>query len=816
MRLFILSTIVLFFACGQKQDLELFPSDHLFRQRAYPHGTIDLDATENALKWRQNKMENFKGGETSEWLSLGPTNSSGRVTDIELHPDNDAIVYAGSASGGIFKSDDSGDNWTSIFDDAESLSIGDLAISTQDPNIIYAGTGESNAGGGSLAYDGNGVYRSDDAGENWKSLGPDRVGSIGRIAISHDDPDIAYAACMGQLFVNNPERGVYRTKDGGISWEQVLFLNDSTGAIDLVMHPQNSNLIYAAMWQRIRRVDNREYGGAGSGIYRSEDGGDSWVELTNGLPSSPSRKGRIGLAISESEPNILYAFYANRIGSIEGIFRTEDGGESWEQRSHQGISNVSYQWWFGKIFVHPEDSDRVYTTSLYMYASDDGAGSWQLILPSVHVDQHAVAFSREDSKMIYIGNDGGVYLSHSDEDELVDYKTGMSNYQFYTCEIDPIDPSVIYGGAQDNGVQVVRDESGNWEKIFGGDGFRIIVAPNNNEQIYFESQNGNIWASSNGGEDRYFAASGVHGTFNWNTPLEMDPVNYSTLYTGTQSLFRTRDKGLNWEEISPQLTKNDAPPGNLSYGTLTYIEVSDHDHDHIYIGTDEGNLWRTLDQGNNYDLISGNLPDRWVTSIATDPWNASGVYVCYSGFRYGESTAQIYYSDDHGDNWTDIGKNLPDIPVNDIVVDDLKSNTFYVATDIGVFYTEDNGDNWTLLGTAIPNVPIIDLDYHSDERILVAASYGRGMYKMELGTPSSTVNLSKSDINIYPNPASTYVWIESNRVVREVKLYSSDGVLIKQYHNTNELDVSGLKSGTYIFRIDDGDSVTVKKCLIFI
>ena len=806
----VLSAMFLFSSCQEKVESKLYPSDYLFAQRSYPHNDIDTKAFREAIKSKHQYSQNRKSNFEMSWENIGPFNSDGRVTDLELHPQNDNIIYAGSASGGIYKSLNSGDTWTPIFDESPSLAIGDLAIYKKDANIIYAGTGESNAGGGSLAYDGQGVFKTSDSGDTWTNIGLHDVGSIGRVVIDPNDSNTLFVAGMGSLFKNNSDRGVYKSSDSGESWEQVLTVSDSTGAIDLAINPQDGNIVYAAMWERIRRPENRQYGGVTSGIYKSLDGGTTWTEMTIGLPEIDD-KGRIGLAISESSPNIVYAYYLQGSGQIEGIFKTEDAGDTWVQKSHEGITGTSFNWWFGKIFVDPSNPDKLIVTSLTMFMSEDGADSWKQIFPGVHPDQHAVAIGRTNPDKIFIGNDGGVYLSEDSTHIDWEYKNGLGNYQFYTCTIDPTDPDVIYGGAQDNGTSRSEGGSPNWEAIFGGDGFKTMVDPTDGNQIYVEYQYGSIFKSSDFGNNFQFATSGLGGDFNWNTPLAMDPNNSDVLYTGSQVLFRSIDKADSWESISPLLVNSDNPQGNLTYGSLTVIEVSSLNSSFIYIGTDDGNVWVTKDTGETYENVSEGLPNRWITSITHDPHDISGVYVTVSGFRFGESHAQIFYSENFGKNWTAIGNTLPDVPVNDLVADFDVRHRLYAATDIGVFYTENQGDDWNVLGMDMPIVPVTDLDYNAGANLLIAASYGRGMFKYNLPMVSSTNNINKLNVNVFPNPFTNKLTIESESEILKIDLFDYTGKILKTFKGSNSLDLEFLESGFYEVVIYSNESKTVKR-----
>ncbi len=782
----------------EQEKPKTYPSDFLFAQRSYPHGKIDKAAYLEAISERKNSstLRSFD----KPWNEKGPVNICGRVTDVEMPYGNTSVIYAGSASGGIFKSEDKGSSWRPIFDQALSLSIGDIAIDKTNSNILYVGTGESNAGGGSLAYDGLGVYKSEDAGESWEAKGLEFAGSIGRVVIDPNDNATVFVAAMGALFENDEAGGVYKTEDGGDTWTQLLTKSDSTGAIDLAIHPQDGNIIYAAMWERIRRPHNRQYGGETSGVYRSTDGGVTWEELTNGLPIDGNDKGRIGLAISESSPNILYAYYADKVGNLEGIFRSDDGGETWISKSTAGISDVSFLWWFGKITVNPNDPDDVYVASLLMHRSTDGGDSWQEVFSDAHVDHHSLYVNPQDETLILNGNDAGVNLANAAGPSNSSYLNGISNFQFYTCEINPHNPEILLGGAQDNGTNIYNglDE---WRNIFGGDGFRVLVDPEDSLRIYAEFQYGNIATSANGGASFSAATSGFNENRNWNCPLVLDPNASEVLYTGGQRLYRSTNKAENWTPISPVLVNEDNPMGNLDFGTLTAIDVSRHMSQVIYVGTDDGNVWVTKDYGVTYTNISEGLPQRWITALTHDPFLESGIYVTVSGFRFGESEAQVFYSEDYGSSWESIGSSLPDVPCNDIVADNVLEGYIYVATDIGVYLSEDRGENWTVLGEDLPTVPTLDLDLNN--RLLAVATFGRGMYTYDLPTVTSTIDIPTEILEIYPNPASDFIGIKLTNRLQNLKVYNVNGQEVMDWPaEKSRLDISGLVDGIYFIKND--------------
>ncbi len=386
----------------QDKKKETKPNDWFFNQRAYPVGKINQNVYVNSIKQVQLMKQEVK--DDTYWEFAGPTNITGRISDVEMHASDLETVYIGAASGGIFKSTNAGNNWISIFDDAISLSIGDLAIAPSNQDVIYAGTGEANCGGGSQTYDGVGIYRSANAGESWEHIGLEESRNIGRLVVHPANPDIVYAAAMGSLFGDNPNRGIYKTINAGQSWEQVLFVSDSTGGIDLIIHPDNPDILYAAMWERIRRPNRRSYGGQTCGIYKTEDAGNSWVQLTSGLPSPGNNVGRIGLDISKSEPNIIYAIYADKTGYFDGVYKTTNGGENWFQTNDGTLNNCyqSYGWWFGRIKVDPVDPDIAYVIGFDLYKTSNGGSSWSNISSGdVHVDQHEI-FQRVYYKKILL------------------------------------------------------------------------------------------------------------------------------------------------------------------------------------------------------------------------------------------------------------------------------------------------------------------------------------------------------------------------------------------------------------------------------
>ncbi len=789
-------------SCASKMDNigQKEANTHLYDQRAFPTGEIDHQKYMEALLFRE-KLKNNGQQRSQPWVNLGPTNIQGRIVDLEMPTDDLNTIYLVSASGGIFKSYDQGGSWEAIFDDAMTLSMGDLDIARSNPNILYAGTGEANAGGGSLAYDGVGIYKSTDAGNSWLHLGLEQVGSIGKVSVHPENPDIVYVAAMGSLFGNNQERGVYKTMDGGISWEQVLYINEMTGAIDLAMHPDDPDIIYACMWQRVRRPQYRDYGGEHCGVYKSVDGGINWTELTNGLPTSPNSKGRIGIAISASNPDVLMLNYADRFGNQEGIFRTEDGGDSWQAKSLNNLNSASFMWWFGKISIDPNDDQTVYYVGFEPSKSTNGGDSWFDTFEGVHVDQHAYFIHPMDSDLVLNGNDGGAYISF-DGGENYNLMSDIPTIQFYTCEYDYTDPSKVYGGTQDNGTLRTFFGPQNWSLIYFGDGFVVKVDPDNPTTIYAEYQYGNIAKSTDGGFNFNAADNGLSNAdrYNWNTPYILSPHNSSHLYFGTQRLYKSVSSANSWQAISDDLS-NGEDNGNLVYGTISSISESPIQPGLLMVGTDDGNVWLSTDDGGSWTKISDSLPLAWVTSVATDPFDDQTIYVSLSGYRYGSGDGNIYRSRDLGQSWENINYNLITVPVNDLVLDPDIEGTVYAATDIGVFALED--DTWDLLAEDMPNVAITDLSLHPPSRKLLAASYGRSMFESQLDPVVSTEDKDFVLANVYPNPTADVVhmqWNDEEEILSSIKIFDTQGVFMGEYNLQDfykGLDVSGWTHGVY-------------------
>jgi photosystem II stability/assembly factor-like uncharacterized protein len=717
------------------------PSDWFFAQRAYPH--TDLNPADLARARAQAAVLRADaagpgGRGAAFWDPVGPTNIGGRIADLAVHPMDAFTLYVGAAEGGVIKTTDGGSTWTPTFDDVETLSIGDLAIDPTHPDIIYAGTGEPNGGGGSLTYGGLGIYKTTNGGVTWTNMGLTDTRYIGRVVIDSGNPNIVFVAAMGALFSTNPERGVFRSTDAGASWEHVLSVNDSTGAIDLVIDRQNPDRIYAATWERIRRPHTRDYGGPGSGIYRSTDGGDTWSLLGGGLPAPSPNIGRIGIAISLANPMVLYAIYADAVGNFAGVYRTQNGGDLWTRTNDAALSGAyaTYGWWFGNIRVTPTDPNRVFVLGLDAYRSTNGGASWSQVGGNMHVDHHALEYAPTDTgQFLYEGNDGGLYRSLDGGTTWTEIQ-GLPITQFYTVEVDHLEPHRRYGGTQDNGTNRTLTGSPNdWAQILGGDGFHVHVDPTNNSFVYAEYQYGNFFRSTNGGSSFSPATNGISAgdRMNWSTPVVLDPSNPATLYYGSQRVYRSTNRAVSWSAISNDLTDGAGGSNGVIFGTLTALAVAPSDPQVIYAGTDDANVWVTQNGGGLWTRVDAQIPERWVTRVAVHPSSAGTAYVTLSGFRDDDPLSHVYRTTNFGSTWSPVSNNLPEAPVNDIVIDGDDPATLFVATDVGVYFSSSSGSMWSALGAGLPNGVVNDLELHGPTRTLTAATYGRSLFTYDLG-----------------------------------------------------------------------------------
>ena len=811
-----------------KAQLDLFkeyPNEWMYNQRAYPNNFINAEAIKNAIEQSLNIIKNRQGQGTGDWELEGPINTGGRITDVAISPDNDDILYVGTATGGIFKTTDRGDNWTPIFDAVVKPSIGNIAIAPSNSQRIYVGTGEANGSATEGAYFGDGIYRSDDGGDTWNNMGLEESNHIGRIIIDPTDSDRVFVAATGKLYGYNEERGIYRSTNGGNDWERVLFITDSTSAIDVIMNPVNTDIIFAAMWERTRKPWQRDYGGITSAIHRSIDGGDNWEILTNGLPAVSPNTGRISLAISESEPSTIYARYTtNEITNVfDGLYKSTDNGDSWTLVALGDISGVdsSFGWYFGNIRINPLDPDEVYVLGQQLVKTSNSGSSWQTV-SGMHVDHHAMEYSKNNNNFILAGNDGGAYISENGGNSWTHFNN-LPITQFYNIEVDFQQPERLYGGTQDNNtIRTLTGSNDDWSSIWGGDGFHVNVDPNDNNFVYAESQFGGLGRSTNGGTSFQGATDGIdfNDRRNWNTPVVLSPFDSEIVFYGSNKLY-TSDKAVFWTAISPDLTDGQHPSGSLSYGTLTAIAPSYLNLDTVYVGSDDGNVNVTFNGGNTWENITNGLPDRYITSIAISHNDDQIAYITFSGFSVLDYTPHIFKTEDGGQNWSDISSNLPSIPVNDII---LFTNSIFVATDLNVWYSENDGVSWDIVGNDLPFTIIRDLKLHEPSNMLFAGTFGRSLHSYDLdnlilGTIENS--FQETSIKIYPIPSKTNITIVHNFDSEgAIYLYDITGKKIKSLFNGNLLEsqelsfsIEDIPAGIYFVKFETNNRSITKKII---
>ena len=703
--------------------------------------------------------------EALEYRPIGPAVMGGRVSDLAVDESDPSTFYVGTATGGLWKTTNHGADFQPVFDDQANASIGDVTLAPGNPNLVWVGTGEPQNRQSSPW--GDGVYKSLDGGKTWRHMGLRETGHIARIQIHPLDQSVAYVAAVGHLWGPNAERGVFRTTDGGETWEKVLYVNPHTGAIDLVMDPEDPNTLFAAMYQRRRTGFGFNGGGPGSGIYRTFDGGDTWVELSQGLPEE--EMGRIGLDIYRGDGSIVYAI----VEAIEedGVYRSDDRGDTWTKQSDTNPRPMYYS----QIRIDPRDPEQVYLGGTSFYRSSDGGRTFEsLRWPGVHVDHHAIWIDPNDPDHILLGNDGGVYATF-DRTRSWQMYDNMALGQFYEIGVNMEDPYWVCGGLQDNGSWCgpsrTYSENGimnaHWVNTYGADGFYTPMDPENPNIVYAEAQTGRpsrVYRTT--GETKSIQPLGrpeeeggelPELQWNWNSPLEMSQHDPAVLYYGANVLWKTPDRGQSWEKGSPDLTKqidrdtlvimgqtvseirHSRNDGIRYYGTITQISESPLNPEVLYAGTDDGNVQVTRDGGatwtNVVDRIQGVPPRTYVSGIFASAHQEGRVYVTFDGHRNDDYAAYAFVSEDYGGSWREITNGLPATSVNRIVEHHRTPGLLFLANEVGVFFTLDRGEQWQRLKTNLPTVPVDALVIHPRENDLVVGTHGRSIWILEDLTP---------------------------------------------------------------------------------
>ncbi|HRI19557.1 MAG TPA: T9SS type A sorting domain-containing protein [Panacibacter sp.] len=772
-------TAVLLFACNTKKEYEeeeeRAPDADYFAVRNEHYGSMPKDVRSAIIARLEldNSQDEIKAKTAAvpKWKLIGPSNIGGRVTDIEMPRGNDTTIYAGCASGGIFGSTNFGATWSPLFDNATSLAIGDIEIDPNNDNTIYAGTGEPNTGGGSVTYDGNGIYKSVNAGKTWSNIGLTTVGTIGKISVAKTNSNIVYVAAVGNIYQKSTEKGLYKSIDGGSNWTKILYLSDSTSVNDVAVSPVDANVLYATTWERISRPGVRVYGGITTNLYKSINGGTSWTKL---LPDDANR-GKMTIDIPPTNANKLYVSIANKDGTFNTIYRYD--GTTFTNASGGVFGSTSYTWWFGGIKCHPTDENIVYFSDFNLYRTVNGGTSWQTVAASSHVDQHSVFVHPTNISKVVIGNDGGVYTSVNALSNIT--FRSLPNTQVYDFDVYKSDETFVSAAFQDNSfAHTPNQNASTWQLFGGGDGVEIRINPLDKTETYSSQYGGiNIGTNGIGASDRY----------NWRCPIRLDPVTPSIRYIGTNKVYKFNPSQNKWAAISGDLTNG---TGTGNYGTITAIAVAPGNNNYIYSGSDDGQVYVTKNAGTSWQNITTGLPGLWTTFIKTDRTNPEIAYIGFSGYRYGFKDAHIYKTVNAGATWVRISNNLPQMPVNDLEIDPANTGTLYLGTDIGVYTSTNNGTNWTRLGSKMPGAVVSTLNFAVNSRVLYAATYGRSVYKISLPAAAvsadqfATAENAQKDVSVElsPNPAKDYALI---------KLYNNlNGAIISVYNDNGKLMLS--------------------------
>ncbi|WP_124980653.1 WD40/YVTN/BNR-like repeat-containing protein [Nonlabens xiamenensis] len=729
--------------------------------------------------------------ENIEPRNIGPGGMSGRVTAIDVVENHPEIIYAGTASGGLWKSPNAGITWEPIFEKEATASIGAVAVQQSNPSVVWVGTGEGNPR--NSLNGGYGIYKSMDGGKNWELMGLENTRHIHRVVIDPTDPNTVYVAAIGSPWGEHPERGIFKTTNGGTSWEKILFTNNKSGAADLVMDPENPNKLIAAMWEHKRDPWFFNSGGKGSGLYMTHDGGKNWKQLTDeqGLPKG--ELGRIGIAIAPSDPNVVYALIESKKNAL---YKSTDGGFNWKKINDKSdIGNRPF--YYSDIFVDPQNENRVYSVFTYVNVSEDGGKNFSQLMPAygvdngVHPDHHAWYIHPKDGKFMIDGNDGGLNITR-DRGKHWRFIGNLPVAQFYHINVDNDIPYNVYGGMQDNGswrgpayvwrAQGIRNSY--WQEISFGDGFDVVPDPENSRFGYSMSQQGFVsrydWQTGNNYSVRpTHPDPEVQLRFNWNAAINMDPFDSATLYFGSQFVHKSTDKGLTWEVISPDLTTNDpekqkqSASGGLTmdatgaenHTTILVIEPSAAERNVLYVGTDDGRVHVSKDGGGQWQDISKGLkglPEgSWIAQIKASKTKKGHALLVANDYRRFNYEPYAYRTTNYGKSWTRIVDAEDTLSYALCIIEHPEENNLmFLGTDDGLYVSFDAGNRWSKYTHGFPTVSVKDLVIHPREDDLVIGTFGRAAWVLDDLAPfiafakAETPTNSKKPIALFEPPVA--------------------------------------------------------------
>ena len=746
--------------------------------------------------------------------NIGPAIMGGRIDDIAVVESDPYTIYVGTAAGGLWKTVNNGVTWRPIFDDQKTSSIGAVSIAPSNPEILWVGTGEANNRQSSSW--GSGVMKSYDGGTTWKHAGLEDTHHIGGIAIDHTDPDVVFIAAAGHLWGPNEDRGLYRTLNGGDTWDKVLYTDKDTGCIDVMMDPSNNKIIYAAMYQRRRRGWGFIGGGSGSGLYKSVDGGSTWKQLTNGLPDGDT--GRIGIDIYPKDPNVVYTTYENKNG---GVFRSEDKGESWVKMSDTNPRPMYYS----TIRIDPNNDQRIWILGAQMFTSVDGGQTFVTdVVSRIHGDHQALWIDPANSDHMIIGSDGGIYFSY-DRGLTWDFINTLPLAQFYEIGYDMREPYNVYGGLQDNGswqgpsatknrIGITNDD---WFTVGGGDGFYTQVELTDQELLYLESQNGELmFFNLNTKESKFVYPEPGDGEesyrFNWNSPIVVSSHNSDIIYFGGNRLFRSGDKGINWtrsKDLTKQKNRKELPfmgmlpnenslslnDGTASYGNIITIAESPVTQGVLWIGTDDGNVQLTRDDGATWIDMTEKFPglpdDTYVSRIAASYFDESHVYITFDGHRNNDFKPYVYVTDNFGRTWRSINSGLPEGGTVNVIREHHRNpDLLFIGTEREAYFSINRGISWIRFKN-IPVVPVDDIAIHPRENDLIFGTHGRSIYILDDITSLEllTEDVLAREMYLFPVRDAERFQFYNGKANPGFKIFTGDnpefGALITYYLNTH-------------------------------
>jgi len=734
----------------------------LFSQKSDP---TPAEARMNSWAYHV-KLKNESIFKDLKWRAVGPKQQGGRIEAIAVPPGNHGTIYVGPGSGNIWRTENMGLTWEPVFENESTFAIGDIAISESSPEIIWVGTGETQPRHSGYSYAGTGVFKSTDAGKTWQNMGLNDTHHIGKVIIDPQNPQIVYVAAIGHFWSVNTQRGVFKTMDGGKSWQKILYISNKTGVVDMVMDPSDNKTLFAAAWQLKK--------GKESSIYKTTDRGKSWQKLNRGLPQGIL--GRMGLDIAASNPNVVYAFIDNWNPGTEDreliggeVYVSDDKGLTWSKQNEEDLYAVfrEYGWKFCDIRVSPDNENEIYILGVRAFHSVDGGKTFQRFGEKIirfhqtkgkvlHLDHHELWIDPLNPDRLILGNDGGVFMSYDRAQSWLHINNlPIAEFYFVTASADT--PYTIYGGTQDNAalygpgnIEVSDATDDPWENVYldrwtGGDSFVTLPDPTDKNIIYYEHQHGNMKRMditgssilSGGPSSQNIRPRAPLGEspwrFSWYTYFLISHFDPYTLYAGGNKLIKSMDRGDHWFAVSPDLADPSSGKwGVVPFGTITMVSESPLKPGLIYVGTEGGSIYLTHNDGDSWRKIDNDLPNKWVSRVIASQHAIDTVYVSFTGFREDNFEKYLYMSINYGKNWESIASNLPSESINVIREDPTNQDILYVGTDLGVYVSLDRGNKWHSLCNNLPTTPVHDLSVQALKKELICGTHGRSVFVLNI------------------------------------------------------------------------------------